>query len=128
MRVGPLGSMAIGALMLAGCTNPSTAAVRSAAEEFQRAPAERACALLAPATFHEVEELGACPDVLAGLPRGTRAGDVTHVEIAGQGAQVRFTGDVVFLASFPGGWRITAAGCRRVSEDPAIPYVCEVEP
>ena len=29
----------------------------------------------------------------------------------GQWAQVRLSGDTVFLAVFPGGWRVVAAGC-----------------
>jgi hypothetical protein len=34
----------------------------------------------------------------------------------------------VFLARFPDGWRVTAAGCVRDDPDPAVPYECEVEP
>jgi hypothetical protein len=40
-------------------------------------------------------------------------------------AQVRLDDDTVFLAAFPGGWRVVAAGCRPRGE--AEPYDCAVE-
>ncbi len=41
---------------------------------------------------------------------------------------MRLAGQVVFLARFPQGWLVTAAGCHRTDPDPAEPYECEVEP
>ena len=41
----------------------------------------------------------------------------------GDAAQVRFTGDTVFLLRFPDGWRIGAAGCTSRGD---APYDCEV--
>jgi hypothetical protein len=49
------------------------------------------------------------------------------VEVAGESAQVRLDGQVIFLAHFPDGWRVTAAGCVREDPDPAVPYECEVQ-
>jgi hypothetical protein len=44
--------------------------------------------------------------------------------VYGQWAQVRLTGDVVFLAAFPGGWRVVAAGC---SPQGNRPYDCTLQ-
>ena len=62
-------------------------------------------------------------------PRGRAAGGrgTGLVVVAGHSAQVRYSGDTVFLARFDDGWRVTAAGCRRVSTDPAVPYDCAVD-
>jgi hypothetical protein len=55
-------------------------------------------------------------------------GDVTGVDIDGQWAKVAMTADggdgTVFLAMFPGGWRVAAAGCRSRGERP---YDCAVQ-
>lgn len=61
-----------------------------------------------------------CPVQLASLPD---PGTVRSVEIWGDAAQVRFTGDTVFLLRFPDGWRIGAAGCTSRGD---APYDCEV--
>lgn len=117
------------ALALGGCTNVGGQAVEEAAVSFVRAAPTEACALLAPDTLARVEEqAGApCPDALPGLglPTGTA---VRTVELAVQSAQVQFDDQVLFLARFPDGWRVTAAGCVRDDPDPAVPYECEVEP
>jgi hypothetical protein len=49
------------------------------------------------------------------------AGEVTGTDVYGQWAQVRLTGDTVFLAVFPDGWRVVAAGC---TPRPERPYDC----
>src|ERR1700759_985308 len=69
-----------------------------------------ACDLLAPDTPAEVAQSGgkACPQ--AGPDQDLPApGVVTRTSVYGQWAQVKLTGDTVFLAVFPGGWRVVAA-------------------
>ena len=84
-----------------------------------------ACSLLAPATATEVAQSGGkpCADAIVdeGLPK---PGTVTATAVYGQWAQVRIGGDTVFLATFPGGWRVVAAGCRSQGERP---YNCAVQ-
>jgi len=85
-----------------------------------------ACALLAPDTAAAVAKSGgkACPEAILDedLPD---PGVVTGTAVYGQRAQVRLTGDTVFLAVFPGGWRVVAAGCRPGSDGRR--YQCSVE-
>jgi hypothetical protein len=84
-----------------------------------------ACALLAPDTASEVEHSGGkpCPDAILDedLPG---PGAVTGSAVYGQWAQVRVGADTVFLAAFPGGWRVVAAGCKPRGDRP---YDCEVQ-
>jgi hypothetical protein len=51
-------------------------------------------------------------------------GGVEQVEIWSDAAQVRLTGDTLFLLRFPDGWRVSAAACRPQGE---APYQCEVQ-
>jgi hypothetical protein len=44
--------------------------------------------------------------------------------VYGQWAQVRIGGDTVFLAVFPGSWRVVAAGCQSRGDRP---YDCQVQ-
>ncbi|MFI5914417.1 hypothetical protein [Dactylosporangium sp. NPDC051541] len=84
-----------------------------------------ACAMLAPDTVDEVARSAGqpCPDAITGedLPG---PGSVDHVRVDGQWAQVTLSDDTVFLARFPGGWRVVAAGCRAHGERP---YQCSVK-
>jgi hypothetical protein len=71
----------------------------------------KACALLAPGTLSELEQsFGRCGRSLPGqhLPVATK---VVDVDVYGKDAIVRLDGDVLFLARFAAGWRVTAAGC-----------------
>jgi hypothetical protein len=116
------------ALLLTGCGSDVAARDASAAAlAFARAEPSHACELLAPDTAEKVARQGGCAETLASLGLPT-ASDVQQVEVAGESAQVRLDGQVVFLARFPDGWRVTAAGCVRDDPDPAVPYRCEVEP
>ncbi|GIF17133.1 hypothetical protein Ate01nite_71650 [Actinoplanes teichomyceticus] len=84
-----------------------------------------ACALLAPDTVAAIERSAGkpCPEAILDedLPRPAA---VTATQVYGQRAQVRLTGDTVFLGAFPGGWRVVAAGC--VPRD-GRPYDCTVQ-
>jgi hypothetical protein len=84
-----------------------------------------ACAVLAPQTAARLEQDSgtSCPEAIlkVGLPQTTA---VTGSTVYGQWAQVRLSDDTQFLAVFPGGWRVVAAGCRARGEQP---YDCIVQ-
>jgi hypothetical protein len=46
------------------------------------------------------------------------------VQVWGGGAQVRLSGDTLFLAETHAGWRVTAAACKPNGD---APYDCQVE-
>jgi hypothetical protein len=53
------------------------------------------------------------------------AATVTSLSVWGENAQAKLGDGAVFLAEFPTGWRVTAAGCTFVGE--GFPYDCAVE-
>ena len=123
--------VALVALALAGCgADVERTEAGRAADAFTGAgggDTRVACDRLAPRTLEVLEQEGApCREALAdaGL---TDAGERLEVTVAGHSAQVRYARDTVFLALFDDGWRVTAAGCRRDSPDPAVPYDCTVD-
>jgi hypothetical protein len=95
-------------------------------EQLTSTDAAQACDLLAPGTRIEVEKAAdkACADALGDedLPDASAVDDV---EVYGHDAIVRFGNDTVFLARFPEGWRVTAAGCQPGPSDQK-PYDCNV--
>ena len=84
-----------------------------------------ACGALAPDTLAELEESAgqSCAEAILDedLPQ---PGEVEQSRVYGQWAQVRLTGDTVFLGVFPGGWRVVAAGCTPRGERP---YDCDLQ-
>ena len=125
------GAVALVALALAGCgAEVERTEAGRVADAFTRAgggDTRAACDRLAPRTLEALEQAGGpCQQALAdaGLPE---AGERREVAVAGHSAQVRYAGDTVFLALFDDGWRVTAAGCRRDSPDPVVPYDCAVD-
>jgi hypothetical protein len=119
-------------LALAGCApaaDRAAAADSAALQLFTRLHAQdgaAACAMLAPDTAAEVAESGGKPCAQAILDEDLAdPGVVATTAVYGQRAQVRLTGDTVFLAVFPGGWRVVAAGCRPDGAD--RPYDCSVQ-
>jgi hypothetical protein len=86
---------------------------------------EARCDLLTPASLASFEqsEAAPCAEAINQLPLDS--GSVRSVEIWGGEAQVRLTGDTLFLTETHSGWRVTAAGCRMHAD---APYDCEVEP
>ncbi|HEX5201240.1 MAG TPA: hypothetical protein VFW27_15015 [Actinoplanes sp.] len=81
-----------------------------------------ACAVLAPDTASAVSDSD-CPAAILGEHLAA-PGRVVGTDVYGQWAQVRLAGDTVFLAVFPGGWRVVAAGCTPQGQKP---YDCAVE-
>lgn len=119
-------------LIVAGCAPASdrAAAADGAAlrlfAELNAGSGAAACAVLAPDAAAEVAESGGKPCAQAILDEDLPSpGVVTRTAVYGQRAQVRLTGDTVFLAVFPGGWRVVAAGCRPGSG--GRPYDCTVQ-
>lgn len=127
MRLTMLGCFTL--LALAGCSDVAQQDVTAAAVSFLDAEPAQACRLLAPDTARAVAERadGSCARGLTAVDRPA-GGTVLAVELAGQSAQVRLATDVLFLARFPDGWRVTAAACERDDPDREVPYRCEVEP
>ncbi|MBP2708602.1 hypothetical protein JOL79_33010 [Microbispora sp. RL4-1S] len=109
----------------AGCSSARDAGVAAVVKRFYDAVSEgrgaAACALLAPRTVAELAAAG--DDCAESIVKLRRPGAVRAVQIWGSEAQVRLTGDTVFLHSFPQGWRVRAAGCRARGEEP---YLCVV--
>ncbi|MER5730782.1 hypothetical protein ABT084_21045 [Streptomyces sp. NPDC002138] len=102
-------------------------AAEAAALSFERALASggvRVCDVLAPATREELEAEAPCGPALAALRLPTTTGSAKQVDVYGSQARVVFAQDSVFLASFPDGWRVTAAGC---TPRPGRPYRCELK-
>jgi hypothetical protein len=118
--------LAAGAVLLTGCSSASQPEVEQVASTFEEPagdPGER-CDLLAPATLvaFEQDESAPCTDAIQDLPLG--GGGVESVQIWGGDAQVKFSGDTVFLTETRAGWRITSAACAPRAE---APYDCEVD-
>jgi hypothetical protein len=118
----------LAALLAGGCGSVDRRAEAAAAVavRWQQAVAAHdgaaACALLAPDTAAELDDPSCAEQILdEGLP-GPGTPDDTHVY--GQWAQVRLDDDTMFLAVFPGGWRVVAAGCEPQGGD--RPYDCTV--
>jgi hypothetical protein len=143
----PLGWPVLLALTLAvaGCASAERDEAGHTAQRFEQAArtdAAAACGLLAPRTRTVVAEQaeGDCAkglqELLAGSPASTAStasdtaatGSELRADVAGQSAYVQVGGDVVFLARFADGWRVTAAGCEPPPDgDPALPHECAVE-
>ncbi|MFJ8588382.1 hypothetical protein ACIRD2_27545 [Streptomyces sp. NPDC093595] len=90
---------------------------------------ERLCSALAPATREELEQSAGsgCREAIgdAVVEREIAAGGaVRGVDVYGERARVVLERDTVFLARFPAGWRVTAAGCR---PRPQRPYQCTIK-
>lgn len=123
----PLAAVAVlVAVLIAGCGSAQESEVLAAAGRFEAAVSAgdggSACAALTERARRGVESFGRdCAQAVAGLPAAGRA---RTAEVWGDSAQVRFDGDVVFLALFEDGWRVRAAGCR---PNPDGPYECTVE-
>lgn len=90
---------------------------------------DRLCAALAPATREELEQSAKsrCDraiDEAIDEQELPAAGAVRDVDVYGGQARVVLEHDTVFLARFPTGWKVTAAGCRPRAQRP---YQCEIK-
>jgi hypothetical protein len=118
-------------LLLAGCGSVSeresaaaavTGAFLTAATD---GDGEAACRALTPNAVEKLEKAGGKPCAEAVLAEDLPdPGPATDVDVYGQWARVRLGDGAVFLAMFPGGWRVDAAGCEPRGD---LPYDCAVD-
>lgn len=126
------GTMVVVVLAMAGaCGTPSERrdGVTAQVARFERAldagQHERLCTVLAPSTRDELEQSAKRPCAQAiGEQDLPAAGPVRRVDVYGEQARVVLDHDTVFLAHFPTGWKVTAAGC---TPRPQRPYQCEIK-
>ena len=124
------GLLATAALLaVAGCSGPGADQAGQVAESFARLVGDEpamACDLLAPGTREEVEKSTekSCAEGLGDedLPEFSA---LVSVDVYGHDAIARLGNDTIFLARFPEGWRVTAAGCRPGPNDQK-PFDCDV--
>lgn len=121
--------VAAGLIAASACTGPGADQAGQVADSFARlaqADPGKACDLLAPKTHEEIEKSAdkSCPEALPdqNLPDPSA---LLSVEVYGHDAIARFGNDTMFLARFPEGWRITAAGCQSGPSE-AKPYDCDI--
>jgi hypothetical protein len=117
------------AVAAAGCSGPGTKEAADTAVSFEQlvvAAPDQACQLLSGHTRERVEKeaKASCAEALPqqDLPA---ASTVQSVDVYGHDAMVLLDGDVVFLARFDEGWKVTAAGCNPGSQ-PDEPFDCDV--
>ena len=112
---------------LTGCSSMQRSEVEQVATAFEDPGADPGtrCDLLAPATLEafEQDEEASCAEAIQQVPLGD-GGEIESVEIWGGDAQVRSSGDTLFLTRTRAGWRVTAAACEPRGE---APYQCGVE-
>ncbi|MCF2527198.1 hypothetical protein [Yinghuangia soli] len=125
------GAAALALVGVCGCSDLSELrdGAAAAAAHFRQAVQAQdwaaACEALAPASRDELEQnnKAPCPQALGGqeLPDAGRA---RHTDVHGEAMAV-FAQDTVFLAHFPSGWKVTAAGCQQQPGD--RPYRCALK-
>ena len=119
----------VAAVSLAGCSSGNEDAATQAVERLHASlradDGSAACDLLSDEVQEELADAqgSSCETAVmeAGLPD---SGQVVGVKVYGTTAQVRYDEDVVFLAEFPDGWKVTAAGCAAQAD---APYDCQVQ-
>jgi hypothetical protein len=123
-RVGLVVAVAVITTAMGACADLQQPEVEQVAAAFTRSGADDRCALLAPATVAALEhdESAPCPAALGqvDLP----GGQVVSSAVWGDNAQVRLTGDTLFLTRTEAGWKVAAAGCTPQGE---APYLCRLE-
>jgi hypothetical protein len=114
----------------AGCgTDGEERDAQRAAEKLYTAVADKhgdaACATLSPATAHALEQQEREPCARAVTSVQLSGSRVSRVRVYETSAAVRFAGgETAFLDHTDEGWRVSAAGCKPMGEEPAD---CELE-
>ncbi|MET7656108.1 MULTISPECIES: hypothetical protein [unclassified Streptomyces] len=103
--------------------------VRDAAAAFEEALDEgaydRVCAALAPGTVEELEQSAGRPCARAlGEEAPPPGGALRSADVHGNEARAVLTEDTLFLSRFNDGWKVVAAGCEQV---PDQPYRCGIK-
>lgn len=108
--------LVLAVVSLGGCSSGQEDEVRSTAQHFYRALADKdgaaACAVLAPRTRSELEKSAQKDCASAVLEESIP--DVTgpgSVQAYGTMSQVRYGGETAFLSRFGAHWKVVAAGC-----------------
>jgi hypothetical protein len=119
-------ALGLAALLVTGCAStqePEVQRVASAFEDPAADPAAR-CDLLTPKARAALEKSAsqACADAIGQLPLD--GGTARSVQVWGGDAQVKLSGDTVFLTETHAGWKVSAAACTPNAD---APYDCEVE-
>lgn len=125
-----VGGLALTLTFLVGCTGPGAdqaGQVAKSFEELATSDAGQACDLLSGHTREAVEKAAkkSCPDALGDEDGLKGASSVRQVEVYGHDALVTLDDDVVFLARFPEGWKVTAAVCTPGSTEDE-PFDCDI--
>jgi hypothetical protein len=125
---------ALAALALAGCGGISSDRdeARSAVQRFNAALAHddgaRACGQLSSDLVEQLEqdEQQRCPDAVTGL--GLQPARVIRVEVFVTNAKVDLQGgQSAFLDREPGGWQLSAIGCKPHGKPADQPLHCEAQ-
>ena len=119
-------ALGLGALLVTGCASTQQPEVQRVATAFEDSggDGESRCDLLTPKALAALEksESQACADAIGQLP--LQGGKVRAVQVWGGDAQVKLSGDTVFLTETHAGWKVTAAACTPNAD---APYDCEVQ-
>lgn len=113
-------------LLVAGCASAQQPKVQQVATAFEDSggDAEARCDLLTPKAQAALEKSASqpCAEAIGQLP--LQGGKVGAVQVWGGDAQVKLSGDTVFLTETHSGWKVTAAACTPHAD---APYACEVQ-
>jgi hypothetical protein len=118
------------ATVLSGCSSlgPDSSGVAGVAQAFHAAMAagdgSAACSRLSARVAEELAQSGGSCEQAVLAADVPAAGAVRSVQVWGGRGLVVLDHDVVFLAEFDGGWRVTAAGCSPRKDRP---YDCTVK-
>lgn len=110
--------------VLVGCAGMEQPEVERVATDFATGTPAVRCALLAPAALAALESAASAPCADAVGRLAPAGGQVQHTEVWADEAQVRMTGDTLFLTHTGGGWKVIAAGCTSNGD---MPYECRLE-
>jgi hypothetical protein len=113
-------------LLTTGCASAEQSEVERVAAGFEDSSGDAhvRCSLLMPTTLEQLEQQAGAPCEEAIGSLQLEGGTVRAAEVWGGDAQVRLSGDTVFLSKTSTGWRVAAAVC---SPRPEGPYDCDVE-
>src|SRR5687767_2808786 len=101
------------ALVVSGCSSSEQPAVERVATQFEDSSGDpqARCDLLISRTLEQLEQQvqKSCAEGIGDVP--LEGGEVESVQVWGGNAQVKLSGDTVFLTNSRSGWRIAAAVC-----------------
>ncbi len=116
-------------LVVSGCASSKAPEAEDAAlrfyQAFEGSDGATACDLLAPKTRDDVASSSGTDCAKAILEEQLPAVESpSGTTVFGDQAQVKLGAETVFLAEFPDGWKVVAAGCTPNGD---LPYDCEVQ-